>query len=160
MTDRSFQPKNLEETQRLKQLLADLSDADFERQVGHGWTIKATLAHLAFWDIRALTLIEKFEKEGVGPSDNDVDVINEVVRYFGDALSGRAAFDLWVTNAEALDKRIANLPDTMIDAVRADGNPFNLPRHHHRSEHREEIEKLLRKLKDASGKLQSGNVAR
>lgn len=145
MTDRSFQIKNAEETQLLKQLLAGLNDADLDRQLSHGWTIKATLAHLAFWDIRALTLIDKFEKEGVGPSGNDVDVLNEVVRHFGDALSGRAALALWATHAEALDNRIASLPDSLIDAVRVAGNPFNLPRHFHRAEHREEIEKVLKK---------------
>lgn len=141
--DRSFQSDNSAETGKLARLIARLSDADMEKQVSHGWTIKATLLHLAFYDMRALTLIDKFEKGGVSQSATDIETINEVVRQVGDAMSGAAAAQLWQKSAEALDKRIETLPDSMIAAVRMAGNPFKLPRHNHRAEHRVEIEKVI-----------------
>ncbi len=141
--DRSFQQKNSEETAKLKKVLAKLSDADMEKSVSHGWTIKATVVHLAFYDMRALVLLDRFDKEGISQSPYDMETINEVVHQLAAVTNGSAAVQLWANAAEALDLRIAALPDSMIAAIRAAGNPFNLPRHKHRSEHREEIEKVV-----------------
>lgn len=141
--DRGFQAENAKARERLKVLVGRLSDADLERSVGHGWTVAATLVHLAFWDLRALTLIDKFEKEGAGPSPADIDVINDSVRALGRVIPPRAAARLAIEAAESLDRRIEALPDRLIEAVGAAGNPFNLARHHHRAEHVAEIERAL-----------------
>lgn len=141
--DRSFQPRNREETLRLRALLTRFSEADLEKSVSHGWTIKATLVHLAFYDLRALVLIDEFEQTGVRQSPMDIDSINEVVRQMADSISGAAAVEMWTVAAEALDQRIDRLPDSMVAAIIAAGSPFQLPRYKHRAEHREEIEKVL-----------------
>ncbi len=143
-TDRAFQVKNSGECERLKTLTARLSEAELERPVGHGWTVAATLVHLAFWDLRAITLIDRFEKAGVGPSPVDVDVTNDTIRALASAIPPRAAARLAVEAAEAVDRRIEAMPDRLIEAVGAAGNPFNLTRHVHRAEHLDEIERALR----------------
>jgi hypothetical protein len=141
-TDRTFEARNAQESQRLKALVARLADADLERPVGHGWTVAATLVHLAFWDLRAATLIERFEKDGVAPSPADVDVINDTVRALADVIPPSAAARLAVEAAERAHRRITALPDRTIEAVAA-GAPFNLARHRHWTEHLDEIERAL-----------------
>lgn len=141
--DRSFQVRNEQERERLKALVTRLSDADLERSVGHGWSVAATLAHLAFWDLRAVTLIDKFEREDVAPSPVDVDVVNDTVHALARSIPPRAAAQLAVVAAETVDRRIEALPDRILEAVGAAGNPFNLTRHVHRAEHLEEIERTL-----------------
>lgn len=141
--DRSFQTQNRLETQKLKQLLTKLSEADLEKSVNHGWTIKATVVHLAFYDMRGLVLLDEYERTGVRQSPYDIEPINEVVRQLAASMNGSAAVQLWADAAEALDQRIEAQPDSMLVAIRAAGNPFNLPRHKHRAEHRAEIEKVV-----------------
>jgi Mycothiol maleylpyruvate isomerase N-terminal domain len=143
-TDRSFQARNAEERERLRALLAPLGDRELRRPVGHGWTVAATLVHLAFWDLRAITLLDKFERHGVNSSPVDVDVINDTVRTLTESIPPSAAVRLALEAAGTVDRRIEELPDAMIEAIGAAGNPFNLSRHVHRAEHREEIERALR----------------
>lgn len=139
-TDRTFQATNAQACERLRALVARLGDADLQRPVGHGWTVAATLVHLAFWDLRAVTLIEKFETDGVVPSPADIDVINDTVRALADVIPPRAAARLAVDAAERVHRRIAALPDQTIEAVAA-GAPFNLARHRHWTEHLDEIDR-------------------
>ncbi|CAN5684689.1 hypothetical protein BH10CHL1_BH10CHL1_08840 [soil metagenome] len=143
MTDRAFQAKNVQSREQLNQLLAQRTEAELQREVSHGWTIAATLVHLAFWDLRALTLIEQFEKAGVSASAMDIEIANQIVQRMAQAIPPAAARQLWLETATALDQRIEALPDSLIDAIHAAGNPFNLPRHDHRAEHIAEIEKVL-----------------
>lgn len=144
--DRFFQNENVEETRKLKMLLGKLSDADMGKLVSHGWTIKATVVHLAFYDMRALVLLDKFDKEGVTASPFDIEPINEVVRQLAESMSGSAAVQMWTSAAEALDKRLEALPDSMIRAMRAVGRPFSVSRYKHRAEHRAEIENVVHSL--------------
>ena len=142
-TDPTFRAENARERERLKSLVARLSDADLQRSVGHGWTVATTLVHLAFWDLRAVILIDRYEKEGVKASPADVDVVNDAVRALGAAMPPRAAARLAIEAAEAADRRVEALSDRVLDAVAAAGTPFNPSRHVHRAEHLDEIERAL-----------------
>jgi hypothetical protein len=132
--DRSFQAGNTRERERLAALVGRMSDADLTRSVGHGWTVAATLIHLAFWDLRAVRLIDQYEKSGVTPSPADVDVVNDTVH------APRLAVDA----AERVDRRLETVPDRLLEAVVAADRPFNPERHVHRAEHLDEIERALR----------------
>jgi hypothetical protein len=57
--DRSYVALNDAERKRLEGLVARCSDADLERAMPAGWTVAATLAHLAFWDERVRVLFER-----------------------------------------------------------------------------------------------------
>lgn len=143
-TDRTFQSRNSQERERLEALVARLGDADLGRPVGHGWTVADTLVHLAFWDLRAIALIDRFAAGGVAPSPVDVDVLNDTVKALGPAITPRAAARLAVEAAETVDHRIEALPDGTIEALPAAGDPFSPFRHLHRAEHLDEIERALR----------------
>jgi hypothetical protein len=142
--DRSFQAGNTRERERLAALVGRMSDADLTRSVGHGWTVAATLIHLAFWDLRAVRLMDQYEKSGVTPSPADVDVVNDTVHALAQGIPPRDAARLAVDAAERVDRRLETVPDRLLEAVVAADRPFNPERHVHRAEHLDEIERALR----------------
>ena len=143
--DRSYVAKNDNERARLKALVARASDADLAKPMPAGWTVASVLGHLAFWDQRVLELLSAWER-GVEPPpyhEGDVDWINDAGKPFLLALPPRKAADLAVAIAEAVDRKVAALPDDAVAKNIAVGSPMNLDRSHHRKEHLDEIERLF-----------------
>ena len=73
--ERDYATENTHERQRLRTLVARLSDDDLTRPRPNGWTVAITLAHLAFWDWQRLALLRRWEREGVTPAPADADTI-------------------------------------------------------------------------------------
>ena len=134
---------NASENDHLRKLVKRLSDDDLRLPMEAGWTISAVLAHLAFWDQRAITLIEKWKQEGVSESAIDVDVVSEVTRRLCLAIQPRKAAELAITLADEVDQLIMNLDHEMADAILAKGATVKLNRADHRRTHFGEIEKAL-----------------
>src|SRR5215469_7419579 len=59
--DRAHVDQNTRERERLRALVARLTDDDLRRPVTDRWTVADMLGHLAFWDAYALSLAEKLE---------------------------------------------------------------------------------------------------
>src|SRR6266487_5571306 len=82
--DRSFVEENTRERERLRSLVAALSDDELRSHVNEHWTVAAVFGHIAFWDARVLALADKLERgEPFSPSDaepEDVDWINDASR--------------------------------------------------------------------------------
>jgi hypothetical protein len=108
-----------------------------------GWTTLAVFAHLAFWDQRAITLLKKWQKEGISASLNDTDVINEVTRPFFRVLDPEAGKKLVLTTASEVDDLIASLPVAFFNDVMENGKTVHLNRAEHRRMHIEEIKQAL-----------------
>jgi hypothetical protein len=144
--DRSYVANNDSERARLKALVAKSGDADLARPMPGGWTVAAVLGHLAFWDQRILTLIDAWERGTPPPLGNaaDVDWINDAGKPFLLALAPRKAAEMAVSIAEAVDRRVAALPDDLVAKNAAAGGLLNLSRADHRKEHLDEIERILR----------------
>lgn len=147
--DRTFITENNTECARLRALVTRLNDADLARPMPAGWTIAAILAHLAFWDQRALLLLEQWEQSGLlavpgGLIDTDVHWINDAAKPMFLALAPRAAADLAVAIAEAVDRKAAALADDFVAKSTAPGTPVRLLRAEHRREHLDEIEAGLK----------------
>jgi hypothetical protein len=140
--DSAFRAENARQRERLTALVGRLSDADLERSVGHGWTIADTLVHLAFWDLRAVELIDRLAKGGAVASAADVDIVNDTVHRLGRAIPGRAAAKLAIGAAEAAERKVAALSDATLEAVER-AQSFAPARHRHWAEHLEEIERAL-----------------
>jgi DinB superfamily len=134
---------NARENAHLRQLVEGISDEDLRLPMEAGWTISAVLAHLAFWDQRAITLIDKWKMEGVGPSAMDTDVVNEATRPLCLAIPPRQAATLTMRLADELDKLIAGLAPEMVEAIQTRGTTVKLRRADHRRTHLGEIEKAL-----------------
>ncbi|MBI4771305.1 MAG: maleylpyruvate isomerase N-terminal domain-containing protein [Chloroflexi bacterium] len=130
-------------TARMRAVVQRLSDADLSRELPGGWTVASVLAHVAFWDSRALALLERWEREGIGPSPlPDVDALNDAARPLLLALPPRAAADQALSIAGALDRRLEALTPEQLSAIEAAGPPFGLVRGH-RTEHLNQIEALF-----------------
>ena len=130
---------------RLRRLIEGLSEAELARPLadGGGWTIAATLAHLAFWDRRALILLRRWEREGIGPSGVDFDAVNDALVPQWLALPPRAAADLAVAAAEEVDREVAKLTTEQLAAIAAAGDPIRPDRSVHRTAHLAAIERAL-----------------
>ena len=146
-TDRSFIAENDAERERLRALIARLSDDDLRRPMPAGWTVASVLAHIGFWDARAVAVMEKWAR-GVAPSKadyepEDVDWLNDATKPFFLALAPRDAAQLALQLAEEADGKIATMSDDLLVQVRAAGTPFDLSRANHRREHLDDIEQVL-----------------
>src|SRR5258708_17198709 len=105
--DRSFVARNDAERSRLRSLVARLSDTDFTLTTEEGWTVAAILAHMAFWDQRALALLERWEHDGMGLSPYDADAMNRACLPMWLALAPGDAARLALDSAEAVDSKVA-----------------------------------------------------
>lgn len=149
-SDRSYVAENDAERERLHALVRRLSDQDLARPMEAGWTVAGVLAHLAFWDQRIVVLLDEWERRGPSwtpPLENerDVDWINDAGKALCLALPPRAAVDLALSVAEAVDRRVAAVSGAVIEANARGGAPLNWRRAQHRREHLDEIERLLRR---------------
>lgn len=144
--DRGYIADNDTQRARLKALLAR-SDADLARPMPGGWTVAGVLGHLAFWDQRALVLLEHWEKTGQAPprySEEDVDWINDAAKPMLLAVPPRQAAQLALAIAEAVDAKVAGLSDDLVRRNAAAETPIGLARAVHRREHLDEIEGVLK----------------
>ena len=143
--DRPFVTANAQERNRLISLVSRLTDEELSLVLGNGWTIAVALAHLAFWDQRSLFLMRKWKKSGVELSPIDIDLTNDSLLCLWLALPPRAAADLAVSSAEAIDRELQAASADLIAAIESLGEKFRLYRSVHRKLHLDEIEKALRK---------------
>jgi DinB superfamily/Mycothiol maleylpyruvate isomerase N-terminal domain len=141
--DRSYVERNTEERERMRALVARLTDDELARQVNDHWTVAGVLGHVAFWDARVLALAGKVEA-GVpsGAEPEDVDWINDASRPLIHAIAPRQAAELAVRLAEEADRRVASLPPDRLWPVDP-ASPINRLRADHRGEHLDEIEAAL-----------------
>jgi hypothetical protein len=143
--DRSYIAANEASLRQLRTLVDRLSDAQLARPLPDGWTVAAALAHVAFWDQRALWLLDRWERgeRPRPPHAGDVDWINEAAKPLCLALPPRTAARLAVEIAERVDRRLAAVPDARLAENEAAGAPIRVDRAHHRRTHLEEIEREL-----------------
>lgn len=144
--DRSHDAETDIERERLRALVARLSDDELRQPMPDGWTVSAVLAHVAYWDARAIYFLNKWGPGGE-PSvyePEDTDAANESAKPLCLALPPRIAAQLALRVAEEADGKVRALSDAMLTRIRAKGNPpFNLSRGSHRKEHLDDIERAL-----------------
>ena len=144
--DRSFVTQNARELERLRGLLARLSDEDLGAMVNEYWTVAGVLGHMTFWDGRALFLAGKLERgQPSTASDGEpenVDWINDATRPLIHAIPPREAAELALRVAEETDRAVASLSPELVATIDA-STPLNPLRADHRGEHLDEIEAAL-----------------
>jgi len=146
--DRSHETETEVERERLRALIARLSDADLARPMPDGWTVAAVLAHAAYWDARAIYWMDTWGPSGEPTTyaDEDADAANEAAKPLCLALPPRVAAELALRLADEADRKVRGLSDAMLAKIRAKGDPpFDLSRANHRKEHLDEIEAALRR---------------
>ncbi len=143
--DRAFVAENDMERERLRSLVNRLSDEELSQPMPAGWTVAAVLAHIGFWDARAIFLLDRWGG-GVDPSatdcePDDIEWVNDSSKPLCLALPPRDAAQLALRLAEEADRKVAALSDEMLAKITAVGTPFNLSRAIHRKEHLDDIER-------------------
>ncbi len=134
----------------MKKLADCLSDEDLNLPLSAGWTVAVALVHLAFWDQRAFNVILRWKKEGVKALNPvDTDSLNDALVPLSLAIPPRAAANLALAAAEAVDSELEQAPDSLIQAIAALNEPTRLNRARHRKMHLDEIVVVLR----ATGKI-------
>ena len=144
--DRSHDVETDAERERLRSLIARMSDKDLSRPMPAGWTIAGVLAHIGFWDARAIYWLDKWAG-GVAPTPyepENTEAVNDSAKPLCLALPPRDAAKLSLRLAEEADGKVKALSDAMLAKIRATGGPpFNLSRAIHRKEHLDEIDGVL-----------------
>ena len=123
--------------------IQQLSDKQLAHEMPAGWSVLAVLTHLAFWDLRALILIKKWQSEGITHSIIDTDVINEVSRPLLLAIDPTKGKQLVIDVAEEIDLTIESLSPQFINDIEEKGKTVHLNRAKHRLMHIAEIKKAL-----------------
>jgi uncharacterized damage-inducible protein DinB len=145
--DRSYVETNKESLDRLRAFVERATDEDLARPMDDGWTVASVLGHMAFWDLRIVTALERWGPDGSGPfptyHDDAVDWINDAAKPIISALEPRAAARVALEAAGAADRDVAAMSDELIEKNEATGGYINTDRADHRGEHLDEIEKLL-----------------
>lgn len=137
---------NARELERLRALVAGVSDEDLSALVYERWTVADVLGHMAFWDANVIALARRLERgEGFGPSDaepEDVRWINDAARTLIHATAPREAARLAVRLAEEADGLVAKLPAEQM-WPQDPTSPINGLRASHRAEHLDDIADAL-----------------
>lgn len=140
---KNFIGANAESLERLARLLGRLTDADLALEMDGGWTVGAVLAHLAFWDLRALTLLHRWEAVGVSPSGVDGDAINDACRPILRLLPAAEVRALVIEAARSVDQALTRARPSLLLDIEDHATQFHLSRAVHRSVHLDEIEARL-----------------
>ena len=145
--NRSHVAENDASRQRLRGLIARLTDDDLARPLGQHWTVSVALAHLAFWDRLWFAKFEEWERTGVvkmPPADTEGNpaAMNDAMLAWWRSISPAQIRHDVVAAAEAIDSLAARLPEPIVKAILA-VRPRTLIRAVHRREHLDEIEHAL-----------------
>ena len=140
--DLSFIEKNRTSTERIRSLAARLSDAELQHPVGQRWTVAIVLAHLAFWDRRAMYVLDMTERDGkLFVPEIDI-FVNDLSLPLWAAIPPRAAAQISIETAEDLDQRLETYPTGLLTEVYSYNQRW-VVRALHRNEHLDEAEAAL-----------------
>ncbi len=137
----AYSAQNKAWRERLAATVTRLTDADLAAPAGGpGWTVNGLLAHLAFYDLRAVRLIELWKTSSVGPSPLDIDISNDAMKPLFNAIAHHEIRRLVMDAAEAIDAAIDALDPDFLVRIEAEGKPVRLNRAAHREHHLAQIE--------------------
>jgi Mycothiol maleylpyruvate isomerase N-terminal domain len=140
--DRAFIERNRASTARIHDLAMRLTDDELRRPLGEHWTVAMAFAHLAFWDRRALAVLDATEREGkVTAPEIDISV-NDLSLPLWAAIPPRIATQIAIETAELLDRRLETFPLELLETIYA-VNPRWLERALHRNSHLDEVTTLV-----------------
>lgn len=145
--DRSFVAENEAELRRLRDLVDGLDDDQLAQPMDAGWTVAAVLAHMAFWDYRIVTMLDRWGPDGRGRpptyEEEAVDWINDATKPIFLAIPPRLAAQVALDAAEAADRAVAGMSDDLLARNEETGGIINPFRAEHRGEHLDELEPAL-----------------
>jgi hypothetical protein len=139
MVDRSHERANEESRAEVADLVARLTRPQLRADLGEGWSVLSHLAHLGFWDRwqgerwRSM-LAGSWTADDASVLDAE-DLANEALAPYWAAIESADVPSLALVAAAAVDRLIAQAPDSMVAQLHESPNQFLLHRHRHRREH-------------------------
>ncbi len=140
--DSSILQNNAEQLARLESL--ELGPEDLKKNLGEDWTVSVALAHLAFWDRRAVGLLRQWDGEGRMPDSVHEDPLNDALLDEWLAIEPARSYELAVDAAHKVNAAVEALDGSKAKTLIETGNRFMLARGEHRREHLDQIEEALR----------------
>ncbi len=144
--DPAILERNRIQLARLRQFVPQLSEADLNCPVGDGWTVAVVLVHVAFWDRRALLVLEYSERDGAVWQVRADEATNDVALPFWLAIPPHEAVRLALTCAEVVQGKIEHMAQTtpeLLEQVAAFRARY-VERAIHWADHLDQIERALK----------------
>jgi hypothetical protein len=139
--DSIFQENKLS-TDRMRKIIAQLSEDQYSITIGADWTISITLAHLALWDCRVIFVIESAIKSNVLHAPIYDDQLNDILTPILRAIPGPEAARIAISSAERLDDKLEKCPKQLFERIKR-VNSRLVERSIHRNTHLYEIENTI-----------------
>ena len=141
--DTGYNERNRLQTRRLRELCR-LGDEDLLRPVGEHWTVAVALAHIQYWDGRAVGALEAWRCHGLPLTlwTDGEGVVNDVLLPVWGECAPREALEQAIRTAAVLDLIVEDLSPEEAEVVSAQRYRV-LDRSMHRSEHLDEVDKAL-----------------
>lgn len=147
--DATYNEQNRASTERIRTLIARLSDEEMQTKVGEHWTVSIALAHLAFWDRRVMHILDMTEKEGK-LVDLEIDiVVNDLSLQLWSAIPSHEAARICIETSEALDRRLEEFPPKLLEELHNHNKRWAV-RALHRNEHLDEVDAALKTATESS----------
>ena len=142
--DRSFVELNRKSRERMRTLADRCSDEEMLIRVGEHWTVAIVYAHIAWWDRRVMYVLDMTEKDGK-LFIPEIDVfVNDLSLPLWAAVPAREAVRIALENAEALDKRLEEYPEALLEEIH-NYNKRWVIRGLHRNEHLDEADMVWKR---------------
>jgi len=143
MLDKSYIELNRTSRERMRNLIEGLSDEEMHTKVGEHWTVSIVYAHIAWWDRRVMYVLDESEKNGK-LFIPEIDIfVNDLSLPLWAAVPPKEAVRIAMENAEAVDKRLEEYPEALLEEIQ-NYNKRWVARSLHRNEHLNEAEEALK----------------
>ena len=141
--DRSFVELNRLSRERMLAIADRCSDEEMLTRVGEHWTVAIVYAHIAWWDRRVMYVLDMTEKNGK-LFIPEIDIfVNDLSLPLWAAVPAREAVRIAMENAEVVDKRLEEYPETFLEEIFTYNKRWVI-RALHRNEHLDEAQAALK----------------
>lgn len=141
----NFNEKNDNSRKKISDILNRISDSQWHTEIGGGWTVGTMLCHIAFWDKMTIERLQVLKETGnltSVPEKDNLDVINDSVRYMCSAFSLEAGKRLVIDCMNQVDLLVSQLTPDEIKILQESGRERWIQRNLHREIHLPGLEKF------------------
>lgn len=141
--DRTFIELNRASRERMRTLADRLTDEEMQTKVGEHWSVGIVYAHIAFWERRVMYVLDRTGRDGK-LFIPEIDIfVNDLSLPLWAAVPPREAVRIAMENAEAVDKRLEEYPQALLEEI-FEYNKRWVIRALHRNEHLDEAVAALK----------------
>jgi len=142
--DLTFAEKNRASRERIKTLVARLTDEELLTPIGEHWTVAVALAHMVFWDRRVMYVLEMTKRNNGEVYVPNLEVaVNDLSLPLWKAIPPREAARICIEVAEECDRQLEAYDRGLLEKI-YETNKRWVVRALHRNEHLDEVDAALK----------------